>query len=101
MLGLTTKGAWLFLANALLPLACLVFARGFFPYKPFLSGLAEYTHLEYGDPPAAHFDKLIFMVVDALRRHATFAVIRQTCAYCSLVTLCMLTIQDSNSLRGT
>lgn len=56
-------------ANILVPLSILVFATGFFPYKPFLSGLAEYEPLEYGPPPKAPFDRLVFMVVDALRRY--------------------------------
>lgn len=55
-------------ANLLIPLSIVVFATGFFPYKPFLPGLAEYEPLEYGPPPEPPFDKLIFMVVDALRR---------------------------------
>jgi len=59
---------WLVAANILIPIAILTFASGFFPYKPFLSGLAEYESLEYGSPPAAPFDKVVFMVVDALRR---------------------------------
>ncbi|KAI1393230.1 alkaline phosphatase-like protein [Hypoxylon trugodes] len=54
-------------ANLLIPVAILLFAIGFFPYKPFLPGLAEYQPLEYGSPPEAPFDRLIFMVVDALR----------------------------------
>ncbi|KAI1754343.1 alkaline-phosphatase-like protein [Xylaria castorea] len=54
-------------ANLLLPVAILIFATGFFPYKPFLPGLARYEKLDYGSPPDAPFDKLIFMVVDALR----------------------------------
>ncbi|KAI3337390.1 alkaline phosphatase-like protein [Xylariaceae sp. AK1471] len=54
-------------ANLLLPVAILIFATGFFPYKPFLPGLAQYEELGYGPPPNAPFDKLIFMVVDALR----------------------------------
>ncbi|KAI1169979.1 alkaline-phosphatase-like protein [Nemania sp. FL0916] len=55
-------------ANLLLPVAILIFATGFFPYKPFLPGLAHHDDLiEYGAPPDAPFDKLIFMVVDALR----------------------------------
>ncbi|KAI3338898.1 alkaline-phosphatase-like protein [Ustulina deusta] len=54
-------------ANLLLPVAILVFATGFFPYKPFLPGLAHYEELDYGSPPTAPFDKLVFMVVDALR----------------------------------
>ncbi|KAK5997425.1 GPI ethanolamine phosphate transferase 2 [Cladobotryum mycophilum] len=54
-------------ANILIPLSILIFATGFFPYKPFLTGLAEYETLEYGPPPSAPFDKLVFIVVDALR----------------------------------
>lgn len=54
-------------ANILIPVSILVFATGFFPYKPFLPGLAEFEPLEYGPPPPAPFDRLIFMVVDALR----------------------------------
>ncbi|KAI0097074.1 alkaline phosphatase-like protein [Daldinia grandis] len=54
-------------ANLLIPVAILLFAVGFFPYKPFLPGLAEYQSLDYGPPPKAPFDRLIFMVVDALR----------------------------------
>ena len=56
------------ISNALIPVAVLVFAFGFFPYKPFISGLAEYRTLEYGEPPDPPFDKVVFMVVDALRR---------------------------------
>lgn len=55
-------------ANLLIPVAIGLFAIGFFPYKPFLPGLAEYQPLEYGPPPKAPFDRLIFMVIDALRR---------------------------------
>lgn len=62
-------------ANLLIPVAILVFATGFFPYKPFMPGLAEYEKLAWPErmgedsqkPPEATFDKLIFMVVDALR----------------------------------
>ncbi|KAH6684162.1 GPI ethanolamine phosphate transferas-like protein 2 [Halenospora varia] len=58
---------FLLTANILIPVAILIFASGFFPYKPFLSGLAQYESLEYGPPPEAPFDKVVFMVVDALR----------------------------------
>ncbi|KAI0834434.1 alkaline phosphatase-like protein [Hypoxylon sp. FL0890] len=54
-------------ANLFIPVAIVLFAIGFFPYKPFLPGLAEYQTLEYGPPPKAPFDRLIFMVIDALR----------------------------------
>jgi ethanolamine phosphate transferase 2 subunit G len=57
-------------ANLLVPVAILTFATGFFPYKPLLPGLAQYSALptDYGDPPAPPFDRLVFMVIDALRR---------------------------------
>ncbi|KAF1971856.1 GPI ethanolamine phosphate transferas-like protein 2 [Bimuria novae-zelandiae CBS 107.79] len=62
-------------ANLLIPVAILIFATGFFPYKPFMPGLAEYEKLGWedvmewreGSVPEAPFDKLVFMVVDALR----------------------------------
>ncbi|CAM1510342.1 Fc.00g006770.m01.CDS01 [Cosmosporella sp. VM-42] len=54
-------------ANILIPVSIFIFATGFFPYKPFLPGLAEFEPLDYGLPPDAPFDRLIFMVVDALR----------------------------------
>jgi ethanolaminephosphotransferase len=63
----TTPSVLLVLANVLIPVAVLTFATGFFPYKPFVPGLAEYEKLQYGDPPEPQFDKIIFMVVDALR----------------------------------
>ncbi|TDZ27167.1 GPI ethanolamine phosphate transferase 2 [Colletotrichum spinosum] len=59
--------AHLTIANLLIPLAIVAFATGFFPYKPVLPGLAQYENLQYGPPPAAPFDRIIFMVVDALR----------------------------------
>lgn len=58
---------FLTVANVLIPIAILTFASGFFPYKPFLSGLAQYEALEDSLPPVAPFDKVVFMVVDALR----------------------------------
>ncbi|KAI0389978.1 alkaline phosphatase-like protein [Xylariaceae sp. FL0594] len=54
-------------ANLLLPVAILIFATGFFPYKPFLPGLAQHDELDRGSPLDVPFDRLIFMVVDALR----------------------------------
>ncbi|KAF3081572.1 major facilitator super transporter protein [Orbilia oligospora] len=67
---------WLRLAagNLLLVLSVLVFAKAFFPYKPFLQGLAQ--HADYhdgGDTPApAQFEKIVFMLVDALRSDFVF-----------------------------
>ncbi|KAI1206541.1 alkaline phosphatase-like protein [Annulohypoxylon truncatum] len=64
--------ALLVAANLLIPVAIILFAIGFFPYKPFLPGLAEYKSFEYGPPPQAPFDRLIFMVIDALRSDFVF-----------------------------
>ncbi|KAK3380313.1 alkaline-phosphatase-like protein [Lasiosphaeria ovina] len=72
--GTLTSTLLLVAANALIPVAIFVFATGFFPYKPLLPGLAEYGPLpEYGDPPAPPFDRLVFMVVDALRSDFVYA----------------------------
>ncbi|KAF2715075.1 alkaline phosphatase-like protein [Pleomassaria siparia CBS 279.74] len=60
-------------ANLLIPIAILVFATGFFPYKPFMTGLATYENpgweniFKWKKQPEPKFDKLVFMVVDALR----------------------------------
>ena len=55
--------------NLLLPIAILIFATGFFPYKTFIPGKASFEKGEHGiDKRPAPFDKVIFMVVDALRR---------------------------------
>lgn len=69
----TTRNCLLAAANILIPLAVLTFATGFFPYKPFVPGLGQYELSEYGDPPEPHFDKVIFMVVDALRSDFVYA----------------------------
>lgn len=60
-------GRWLiFVANALVPIAIAVFSLGFFPYKPLLPGLSTPAGAEDATPQV--FDKVILMVVDALRR---------------------------------
>lgn len=72
---MASRTALLALANLLIPVAILIFATGFFPYKPFMPGLAEFEELRLDmkhdgsiqQPPEAPFDKLVFMVVDALR----------------------------------
>lgn len=74
----STRLSSLILANLLIPIALAVFATGFFPYKPFLSGLATFEEVEVEEHglnllsqsarPKRVFDKVIFMVVDALRR---------------------------------
>ena len=62
----------LLVANLLIPVAVLVFAAGFFRYKPFLPNLAESENQQLVDDGGmsggAPFDKVVFMVVDALRR---------------------------------
>jgi ethanolaminephosphotransferase len=64
----------LVLANVLIPVAVLLFASGFFPYKPFLSGLASHDDFTgYGAPPKGQFDRIVFMVVDALRSDFVFS----------------------------
>lgn len=59
---------WLTISVILVPVSMIIFATGFFPYKPFLPGLADYHNLEGLEPPVAPFNKVIFMVIDALRR---------------------------------
>ncbi|KAK4197450.1 putative GPI ethanolamine phosphate transferase, partial [Triangularia verruculosa] len=66
--GGTLSTVLLVAANILIPVAIFVFGKGFFPYKPLLPGLATYGESSvYGEPPKAQFDKLVFMVIDALR----------------------------------
>lgn len=62
------------LANLLLPAAVLIFATGFFPYKPVLPGLADWDDgPEVGTGAGdASFNKVVFMVVDALRSDFVF-----------------------------
>jgi ethanolaminephosphotransferase len=70
------RQASLALANFLLPIAVLIFATGFFPYKPVLPGLADWeedgTKEEYAASAHVPFDKVVFMVVDALRSDFVF-----------------------------
>lgn len=60
----------LLLSNLLIPIAILTFATGFFPYKPFLPGIALFNASDQEVTQDAPFNKLLFMVVDALRRSA-------------------------------
>lgn len=59
----------IWVANGLIPVAILIFSLGFFPYKSLLPGLATFEETNVGPTPPAVFDKVIFMVVDALRRY--------------------------------
>lgn len=60
--------ASLIIANLLVPLSLFTFATGFFPYKAFLPGKATFNDSLIDHVEVPVFDKLIFMVVDALRR---------------------------------
>ncbi|PWY61855.1 GPI ethanolamine phosphate transferase 2 [Aspergillus eucalypticola CBS 122712] len=55
------------IANVLTPLAVLVFSSGFFPYKPLIPGLARFEDGGNHTATPKAFDKVIFMVIDALR----------------------------------
>ena len=64
------SGAWLLSVFILvLPMPVWLFATGFFPYKPVMPGRNRGSSSMSGPVPAAPFDKVIFMVVDALRRY--------------------------------
>lgn len=89
----------LVIANLLIPVAILSFASGFFPYKPFLPGLAEYEALDIGSPPGAPFQRVIFMVVDALRRYGRpWHLFTQLLRL--VVILYILPSRGSHSLKG-
>ena len=69
--------ACLTLANLLLPVAGWALAAGLFPYKPVLPGLADWQDGDNGERGVgseahAPFNKVIFMVVDALRSDFVF-----------------------------
>ncbi|KNG81984.1 GPI ethanolamine phosphate transferase 2 [Aspergillus nomiae NRRL 13137] len=55
------------IANILVPISILVFSSGFFPYKNLLPGFATNEHTNNSQIPPGVFDKVVFMVVDALR----------------------------------
>lgn len=57
------------IANILVPISILVFSSGFFPYKTLLPGFATHEHTSNSQIPPGVFDKVVFMVVDALRRY--------------------------------
>ena len=58
-------------ANVLIVVSLVVFALGFFPYKAFLPAHASFTAAQAQLAQHAPFDKVVFMVVDALRRSDT------------------------------
>lgn len=66
---LTNLSTALFIiANLLIPISLLTFATGFFPYNAFLPGKATFNDSVIDHVEFPVFDKVIFMVVDALRR---------------------------------
>ena len=90
----------LILVNLLIPIAMLVFATGFFPYKPFIPGRATFQDSKNGGQLAsAPFDKVIFMVVDALRRLTPILHHGQSITLMLLVTSSTLTSLASNLLK--
>jgi ethanolamine phosphate transferase 2 subunit G len=62
----STSKLFILVANSLIPIALFIFSSGFLPYKPVLPGAASF---ENSRRPAAIFDRVIIMVVDALRRY--------------------------------
>lgn len=86
-------------ANLLFPVAIITFAIGFFPYKPFLPGLATFDDFDLGTPPVAPFNKVILMVVDALRRYSFF-LLNQWTMLMHIVTLSIRTLQAFISSMG-
>ena len=88
------------LANLLMPIAVLVFATGFFPYKPFIPGKATFQDAtDGGQLASAPFDKVIFMVVDALRRLTSVLHRRPSILLKFLVTSSTLTSRALNLLK--
>ena len=97
---ISAKGFSCFLANVLIACALLVFAAGFFPHKAFLPGLAQWpsgTEVPFVSSP---FDKVIFMVIDALRRCNKCLSILSASAYNTTVISSMPQRQISNSPKG-
>ena len=88
------------LANLLMPVAVLVFATGFFPYKLFVPGKATFQDAtDGGQLESAPFDKVIFMVVDALRRLTSVLHRRVSSLMKFLVTSSTLTSRALNLLK--
>lgn len=88
------------LTNLLIPIAIFIFASGFFPYKTFIPGRATFQDSSNGGQLAsAPFDKVIFMVVDALRRLTLILCQRPSITLKLLVTSSTPTSQASNLLK--
>lgn len=83
--------ASLIIANLLIPLSLFTFATGFFPYKAFLPGKATFNDSLIHHVELPVFDKLIFMVVDALRRLEHRSYLSQESSLSLEQRLCLLT----------
>lgn len=81
-------------------MSLLIFASGFFPYKSFQSGRAHFSAAEelMSIPPL--FDKVIFMVVDALRRLQSGSTYGHSWLLIVVATLYIRLAQDSGSLNS-
>lgn len=55
------------LANVFVIASLVIFAKGFFPHKASLPGVAQWPAASGASTRAAPFDRVVFMVVDALR----------------------------------
>ncbi|KAJ5107552.1 GPI ethanolamine phosphate transferase 2 [Penicillium angulare] len=75
------------LANILVLVGILTFSTGFFPYKPLLPGLATFQDTDPNVAPV--FDKVIFMVVDALRSLIRAGAVLPFTAHASSPTVTM------------
>ncbi|KIW97390.1 uncharacterized protein Z519_02782 [Cladophialophora bantiana CBS 173.52] len=66
-MSMTLRNSALVFSNIVLIAALLIFAKGFFPHKAFLPGLATWPATSEAETLPSPFDRVIFMVVDALR----------------------------------
>lgn len=88
-------------ANLLILIAILTFASGFFPYKPFLPGTATFEDVGVDQVPEAPFNKVVFMVVDALRRFGPYCWPYTVWKRLSRAVISSIHLaRDSNLLKG-
>lgn len=69
MLTTATARVALVAAFVLQLIGLALFTKGFFPYKSILPGRSSFDDLPVGyERPEAQYDRLVFILVDALRR---------------------------------
>ena len=95
-----TRGLCLliFISSILQLVGMALFARGFFPYKKVLAGFATANGpqdfldlgLEHVGPPEKVFDRLVFIVIDALRRYIYDSIV---CCVTLVISCSPLTLQ--------